>query len=105
RDGEVVGDRLHVRLDRDGVGVLGDQRAGLRLALHDDVDLDGHLFTAAHDQQVDVLDAAADRVDVERLGQRELLFALDVEGEHRVGAGVTQHGGEVVGVEFEVLRV
>ena len=76
-----------------------------RLALDDDVDLDGHLLAAAHDEQVGVLDVAADRVDVERLGQRELLLALDVEGQHGVGAGVAQHGGEVVGVELEVLRV
>ena len=73
--------------------------------LDDDVDLDGHLLAAAHDEQVGVLDVAADRVDVEGLGQRELLLALDVEGEHRVGAGVTEHGREVVGVELQVLRV
>ena len=66
------------------------------LALDDDVDLDGDLLAAAHHQQVGVLDVAADRVDVERLGQRELLLALDVEGEHGVGAGVSQHGGEVM---------
>ena len=105
RNGEVVGNRLDVGLDRDGVGVLGDQRAVDGLALDDDVDLDGHLLAAAHDEQVGVLDVAADRVDLERLGQRELLLAVDVEGEHRVGAGVAQHGREVVGVEFEVLRV
>ena len=87
---------MHVGLDLDGVGVLGDQRAGRGLALDDDVDLDGHLLAAAHDEQVGVLDVAADRVDVERLGQRELLLAVDVEGEHGVGAGVAQHGGEVV---------
>ncbi len=102
---EVIGDRLHVGFDRDGVGVLGDQRAVRGFALDDDVDLDGHLLAAAHDQQVGVLDAAADRVEFQRLGQRELLLALDVEGEHRVGTGVAQHGREVVGVEFEVLRV
>ena len=101
----MLGDRLHVRLDRDGVGVLGDQGAVRGLALDDDVDLDGHLLAATHDEQVGVLDIAADRVDLERLGQRELLLALDVEGEHRVGAGVPEHRREVVGVEFEVLRV
>ena len=47
-------------------------------------------------------DGAADRVDVERLGQRELLFAVDVEGEQGVGAGVAQHGGKVVAVQLEV---
>ncbi len=68
---------------------------GIGFALDDDVDLDGHLLAAADHEQVDVLDAAADRVDVERLGQRQLLLAVDVEGQHRVGAGVPQHGGEV----------
>ena len=81
------------------------RRAVCGFALDDDVHLDGHLLAAAHDEQVGVLDAATDRVDFERLGQRELLLALDVEGEHCVGAGVAQHGGEVVGVEFQVLRV
>ena len=97
-DGELFGDRLHVGLDLDAVGVLGDQGAGDGFTLDDDVDLDGHLLAAAHDEQVGVLDVAADRVDVEGLGQRELLLALDVQGEHGVGAGVTEHGREVVGV-------
>jgi hypothetical protein len=101
----VVGDRLHVGLDCDGVGVLRDQGAVRGFTLDDDVDLDGHLLAAAHDEQVGVLDVAADRVDLEGLGQRELFLALDVEGEHCVGAGVPKHGGEVVGVELKVLRV
>ena len=75
------------------------------VALDDDVDLDGHLLAAAHDDQVDVLDVAADRVDLQRLGQRERFRAVDVEGEHGVGAGVAQHGGEVAGGEHQVLRV
>ena len=87
------------------LAVLGDQGAGRGLALDDDVDLDGHLLAAADDEQVGVLDVAADRVDVERLGQRELLLAVDVEGQHGVGAGVAQHGGEVVGGQQQVLRV
>ncbi len=105
RHGEVFGDGLHVGLDGDGVRILGDQGAGGRLALDDDVDLDGDLLAAAHDQQVGMGDAATDRVQGERLGQRELLGALDVEGEHRVRAGVAQHRGEVVGVEFEMLGI
>ena len=59
--------------------VLGDQGAGHGFALDDDVDLDGHLLAAAHDEQVGVLDVAPDRMDVQRLGQRELLLAVDVE--------------------------
>jgi hypothetical protein len=48
---------------------------------------------------------AADRVDVERLGQRELFFAVDVESEHGVGAGVAKDRGEIASGQFEVLRV
>lgn len=105
RHGELFGNRLDVGLDLDGVGFLGDQRAGCSFALDDDVDLDGHLLAAAHDEQVGVLDVAADRVDLQRLGQRELLGAGDVECQHGVGAGVAQHGGEVAAVELQVLRV
>ena len=79
-------------------------RVPRRLALDDDVDLDVHLLAAPHDEQVCVLDVAADGMDVERLGQGELFGALDVEGEHRVGAGMAQHGGELVGGQLEVLR-
>ncbi len=104
-DGDLFGDRLNVGLDLDAVGFLCDQSAGNGFAFDDDVDLDGHLLAAAHDKQVGVLDVAANRVDVECLRQRELLVALDVEGEHGVRAGVTQHGREVVGVKLEVLRV
>ncbi len=105
REGQLLGDRLDVGLDFDGAGVLGDQRSVRGLTLDDDVDLDGDLLAAAHHQQVGVLDVAADRVDVERLGQRELLLALDVEGEHGVGAGVSQHGSEVMPGQQKVLRV
>ena len=104
-DGELIGDRQRLGLDFDGVAVLGDERVRGGFALDDDVDLDVDLLAAAHDEQVGVLDVAADRVDLERLGQRELLLALDVECEHCVGAGVAQHGREVVGVELQVLGV
>ena len=103
--GELVGDRLDVGLDLDGVGVLGDQGAVGGFALDDDVDLDGHLLAPSHDEQVGVLDVAADRVDVECPGQRELFLAVDVESEHGVGAGVTEHRREVVGVKLQVLGV
>ena len=42
---------------------------------------------------------------VERLGQRQLLLAVDVEGQHRVGAGVPQHGREVVSGQLQVLGI
>ena len=61
-NGEVFGNRLDVGFDGDGVRVLGDQRAGDRLAFDENVDLDGDLLAAANDQQVGVRDAAADRV-------------------------------------------
>ena len=50
-------------------------------------------------------DVAADRVDVEGFGQRQLFFAGDVQGEHRVGARVAQHGGVVVSGQLHVLRL
>ena len=52
-----------------------------------------------------MLDVAPDRVDVERLGQRELLLAVDVEGQHGVGAGVPQHRGEVMAGQQQMLRI
>jgi hypothetical protein len=44
-------------------------------------------------------------VDRQRLGQRQLFLAIDVEGQHRVGAGVTQHRGEVAPGQLQVLRL
>ena len=76
-----------------------------RLTLDDDVDLDGHLFAAAHHEQVGVLNVALDRVDVERLGQRQLLLAVDVEGQHGVGAGMPQHRGELMAGQQQMLRI
>src|SRR5690606_20228156 len=38
-------------------------------------------------------------------GQRELLFALDDEVDHRVRAVLTQDGGEGLGVDGRVLRI
>jgi len=43
-----------------------------------------------------VLNGAADRVDIERFGQRQLFLTGDVEGQHRVSAGMPQYGREVV---------
>ncbi len=78
-------------------------RAPVRRRLEGDVDLDGNLLAAANHDEVCVLDAPADRVHGEGLGQCQLLLAVDVEGQHRIGAGLAQNGGEVVGVELEVL--
>ena len=52
-----------------------------------------------------MLNVAPDRVDVERFGQCQLFLAGDVEGQHRVGARVPQHGREVVSGQFQVLGV
>jgi hypothetical protein len=103
--GELIRDRLHVGFDLDRVGVLGDECAVGGFTLDDDVDLDGHLLAAAHHEQVGVLDVAPDRVDLERLRQRQLLLALDVQGEHGVGARVPQHGGEITAGQQQVLRI
>ena len=101
----MLGDRHCVDLDLDRLGVLGDQGIGAGLTLDDDVDFDDDLLAATHDQQVGVLNGATDRVDIERLGQRQLLFALDIEGQHRVGAGVPQHRREVLSGQFQMLWV
>ena len=55
-------------------GVLGDDQ-GLGGGLADEVDrdVDGDLLAAADGDEVDVLEDAADRVDLDLLGQRELL--------------------------------
>src|ERR1700722_19586661 len=105
RDDQHLRNRQCLGFDLDGVGLLGDQGAVCSLALDVDADLDDHLLAATYHQQIGVLDGAADRVDVESLGQRQLFFAVDVEGQHRVGAGVAQHRGEVVSGQFQVLRV
>ena len=101
----VFGDRQRLGFDLDGAGLLGDQGAVRSVAHHVDADLDDHLLAAADDQQIGMRDAAADRVDRERLGQCQLLFALDVEGQHRVGAGVPQHGGKVLPGQLQVLWI
>ena len=44
-------------------------------------------------------------MDVEGLGQGELLGAVDLKGEHRVGTCVPQHGSEVMTRQFQVLRL
>ena len=53
--------------------------SGAALADHVDRDVDGDLLAAADGDEVDVLDDAADRVDLDLLGQGELLGAVDVE--------------------------
>src|SRR5699024_9026021 len=82
-----------------------------------DRDLDDDLLTAAHEDEVDVLDGAVHRVDLDVLGQGEFVLALDREGVqgvdvvlqgqeglvagqaqvHRVGAVPVQHGRDVAG--------
>jgi hypothetical protein len=94
-----------VGLDLDGGRVGGDEGARCGVALDDDVDLDGDALALVQDEEVGVLDAATDRVHDDRLGQCQLRLAGDVEGEHSVGAVVTQHGSECAGVECQVLRV
>ena len=57
------------------------------------------------DEEVGVLDVVADGVHDDRLGQCNLLRALDVEGEDGVGAVCTEDGGEVASRHIEVAGI
>src|SRR5690606_30510539 len=91
--------------DRDGQRHDLDlvDRAGRGLADDVDRDVDGDLLAGADDDEVDVLDGAADRVTLDVLGQGHLLLALDVEGDDRVRV-VLEDEERVVGRHGEVLR-
>ena len=56
------------------------------LAHDDDRDVDLDLLALLHDEEVDVLDDLVHRVLLDVLDQRELLLAVELELEHRVGA-------------------
>ena len=68
-------------------------------------DVDGDLLAAADRDQVDVLEHAPDRVDLDLLGQGQLGLALDLELEQRVGAAVLDRHHRVVAREGQVDRV
>src|SRR5674476_733556 len=73
---DLEGDRVLVHDDHDVAGVLTDR---------DELHLDGDLLAATHDDEVDVLDVAVDRVLLDLFRQRELLLAaLDVDLEEHV---------------------
>ena len=55
--------------------------------------------------EVEVLDDAADRVDLDVLGQGELLGAVDVEREERVGATVLEGHHRLVAGQDDVDRL
>jgi len=52
-----------------------------------------------------MLDVVAQRVDDDRLGQRQLGGVVDVEGEDGVGAVLTDDAGELQGGQRQVARV
>ena len=87
------------RLRLDGV-----DRAGRGLALDVDRDVDDDLLAAAHQHQVDVVDAALDRVALDVLGERELRAPVEVQGEQGVGVALQREKGLVAG-QREVHRV
>ena len=62
-----------------------DDGLGSGLALEVDPDLDGDLLALADDDEVDVLDDRLDRVALDVLREREVLLAVDDEGEEGVG--------------------
>ena len=115
RDDDVLGDVGGLDREQQGLGVDGHDglRRGLALDVHRDVDAD--LLAAADDDQVDVLDDRLDRVTLHVLGQRELLLAVDLDGQqgvgvlerhhrvvagqgdvHGLGAVAVHHGGDLV---------
>ena len=85
-DLDVLGDVRGLGLDLDGRGLDDDQGLGGGLADEVDRDVDGDLLALADDDEVDVLELALDRVDLDLLGQRQLGLAVDVELEQGVGA-------------------
>jgi hypothetical protein len=79
--------------------------SGRRLADQVDRDVDGDLLALAHLDEVDVLDEALDRVGLDLLGERQVLVALDVEVEQRVGAAVLDRQHRLVAGQGHVDRV
>src|SRR5699024_11584476 len=77
-------------------------RGGFAVEL--DRDLDDDLLTAAHQDEVDVFDGAVHGVDLDVLGQGELVLALDREGEQGVDVVLQGQEGLVAG-QAQVYRV
>ncbi len=65
--------------------------SGRGLALEVHVDVDDDLLALVHDDQVDVLDDRLDRVALDVLGERELLLAVDDDGEQGVALLQREH--------------
>ena len=106
RDLDLVRDGRDVGLDLEGVELLADRSSpGAAAPVTTMVDVDDDLLTAADDQEVDVLDVGADRVLHDRLGQRQLRGARDVERDDRVAALLADDPLELQLREREVLRV
>src|ERR1035437_3190233 len=93
-------------LDRDldtvrNLGGLDGQLHGVVLDRDDRLDrggaheVDGHvnvdLLALADDNQVNVLDDRPDRIALDVLGQGQVVLAVDLDGEQRVGALEGQH--------------
>src|SRR5690606_37207156 len=89
--------------DRDGQRHERELVDGAGGGLADDVDrdLDGDLLASASDDEVDVLDGAADRVALDVLGEGHLVAVLDLEGDDGVRVVLEDEEG-VVGGQREV---
>jgi len=85
-------------------GVLGDDQDA-RLGLAHDVhgDVHGDLLAALDDQQVDVLDAALQRVALDLLGDRQMVLAGQVDRQQRVRGLEREH--RVVARQGHVDRI
>src|SRR5690606_27779417 len=98
RELDRLGDVGGLRLDLDGDVVGDDEGVADRLTEQDDGNVDDDLLAEHDGDEVDVLDDPADRVDLDLLGQRELLLAVDGQVEQRVRAtALERHHRVVVG--------
>jgi hypothetical protein len=68
-------------------------------------DLDGDLLALLHDEQVEVLEEALDRVALDLLGQGERLLAVDGQRQQGVHAAVLEREHGVVTGEGDVHGV
>ena len=94
-----------LRLDADRGVLLGEQAAAGDLAGDLQRHVDGDLLAATHGEQVDVLEDALDRMALDRLRDRELIGAIDVEREQHVHAAVLERLRELARRQRDVARV
>jgi hypothetical protein len=98
---DALGDVGGLGLDGHGDHLLVEHAVGDRLAGDHDGQLHGDPLAALHQQQVDVLQEALDRVALHALGQRDLVDAVALQADEHVRRAKRDH--QVVAGEGEVL--